>query len=521
LLLFAAILGWTALFLHWTFRQHNGIGTPAFDIGIFDQGVWLLSRFKEPFVTVNGRHLFGDHTSFILLPLAAVYWVIPSIKVLLAAQTLALAAGALPTFLIARDKLRSEMLAALLAVAYLLQPVLGWTDLNEGFHPDAFEIPLVLFAFWFLLRHRWVGYWICVVALLLVKEDVALLTFGLGVYVALRHDRRVGWITCGVSLAYLATAFWLIIPGFLGKGSVQSNRIVFGGPTELLKKVFTDPGAVISELLTRPRGWYLWQLFAPVGFVAWLAPSLLLIAAGPLLVNLLSGFGYQFDVRYHYSTLILPVIVVATIFGVASAPRRDHKGLVGLVMVASLVCAYLWSPTPNGRVHPYIADPGSTAAVSFRRAERLLPEDAVVSAYYGFIPQIAHRDEVYMFPNPWKASNWGKLDQEGEPLPQADRVDYIFLRSNLDPDPKAVFDSIVNDFETLYRDDEVQLLRRRSASPEAPAANEVPASTEAPANTEVPASTEAPANTEDPAAPQDPAAPEAPAAPDPGLEGSG
>ncbi|MDQ6798634.1 MAG: DUF2079 domain-containing protein, partial [Actinomycetota bacterium] len=179
LLLFIAAAAWIIIFVRWSFRQQDGLGTVAFDLGIFDQGVWLLSRFKTPFVTVNGRNLFGDHTSFILLPWAIVYRVIPSAKVLLAGQAVALGAGALPVFLIAREKLRAEMLAALLAIAYLLQPVVGWMNLSESFHPDAFEIPLLLFAFWFLLRHRWVGYWVCVVALLLVKEDVALLTFGL------------------------------------------------------------------------------------------------------------------------------------------------------------------------------------------------------------------------------------------------------------------------------------------------------------------------------------------------------
>ena len=460
-LLVAAMGGYVALFLYWTLRQHDALGTQAFDIGIFDQGVWLLSRFKTPFVTVNGRNLFGDHTSFILLPFAAVYWLIPSIKVLLVAQTLALASGALATFLIARDKLRSEMFAALFAVAYLVQPVLGWTNINEGFHPDAFEIPLVLFTFWFLLRHRWVGYWICLVALLLVKEDVALLTFALGVYVALRHDKRMGLITCGVSVAYLIAAFWLIIPGFLGAGTVYSGRIPYGGPLGFVKKSLTDPFEVFSDLATRARAWYLWQLFAPLGFLAWLAPSMVLIAAGPLILNLISGFGYQHDVRYHYSTLILPVIVVATIFGVASAARRDQRSLVGVVVAAALVCAYLWSPTPVGRTHPWMADPNSPGVAAFHEAEKLLPEDAIVSAYYGYIPQISHREEVYMFPNPWKASYWGRFDQEGERLPQADRVEYVFVPVQLDAEPKAVFDSIRGEFETVYEGDNVQLLKRR------------------------------------------------------------
>ncbi|MDQ3980803.1 MAG: DUF2079 domain-containing protein, partial [Actinomycetota bacterium] len=117
-----AIVAYIWLFASWTMRHHDGLGTQAFDFGLYDQGVWLLSRFKRPFVTLMGRNLFGDHTSFILLPFVPVYWLIPSGKVLLFSQAAALGLGALPTFLLAREKLRHEMLAAGIAVAYLLHP---------------------------------------------------------------------------------------------------------------------------------------------------------------------------------------------------------------------------------------------------------------------------------------------------------------------------------------------------------------------------------------------------------------
>ena len=457
----AAVLLYIVLFLRWTFRQFDGLGQQAFDLGIFDQGVWLLSRFKKPFVTINGRNLFGDHTSFILLPWAVVYRLIPSAKVLLTGQTLALGLGAWPAFLIAREKLRDEMLAALLAVTYLLHPVLGWANLSEGFHPDAFEIPLVLLAFWFLLEHRWVGYGVCVVALLLVKEDVALLTFALGVYVALRHDRRVGWITCGVSAAYLVAAFWMVIPAFLGAGTVYKGRIPFGGPTGFVKMSFSHPGDVFAYLVTEKRGWYLWQLFAPIGFVAWWAPSVMLIAIGPLLFNLISDFGYQYDVRYHYSTLILPVVVIATIFGVAAAPRPRQRLIVGVLFAASLWCAYLWSPTPIGRVHPFIANPDTAQVASFYQAVRLLPPDAIVSAYYGYVPSIAHREEIYMFPNPWRASYWGTFKQEGQRLPRADRVQYILVPNTISAEDMATLDSLRGEFTVVFDQDGVELFERR------------------------------------------------------------
>jgi hypothetical protein len=48
-----------------------------------------------------------------------------------------------------------------------------------------------------------------VVALLLVKEDVALLTVVLGIYVAVRHDRRIGALTALVSVTYsLSPSAW-------------------------------------------------------------------------------------------------------------------------------------------------------------------------------------------------------------------------------------------------------------------------------------------------------------------------
>jgi hypothetical protein len=51
----------TFVWLAWL--THARFGTFGFDLGIFDQGVWLLSRFQDPFVTIRGLPLFGDHAS--------------------------------------------------------------------------------------------------------------------------------------------------------------------------------------------------------------------------------------------------------------------------------------------------------------------------------------------------------------------------------------------------------------------------------------------------------------------------
>jgi uncharacterized membrane protein len=74
--------------LHWTF------GTLAYDLGTVDQGVWLAGHSRDLFVTVRGLPLLGDHVRPIAFVLAPLYWVWDDVRMLLIAQTLFIAAGA-------------------------------------------------------------------------------------------------------------------------------------------------------------------------------------------------------------------------------------------------------------------------------------------------------------------------------------------------------------------------------------------------------------------------------------------
>jgi uncharacterized membrane protein len=177
-----------------TLDVHHGLGTSAYDFGLYDQGVWLLSRFEAPFVTLMGRNLLGDHTSFILFLLVPFYWVAPGAWVLLFSQSLVIALGAVPVFLYARRRLESEAVALVLAGCYLLHPAVGWTNL-ENFHPDSYLGFLVGMAIYAALARKWRLYTVFVVLSLLVKEDVALVLIPLGIWVTVRRDRRIGLLT--------------------------------------------------------------------------------------------------------------------------------------------------------------------------------------------------------------------------------------------------------------------------------------------------------------------------------------
>ncbi|MEM1333762.1 MAG: DUF2079 domain-containing protein, partial [Actinomycetota bacterium] len=198
----AAVLGYVWYFSVRSLNNHHALGTSTYDSALYDQGVWLLSRFEEPFVTLMGRNLFGDHTSFVLLFLVPIYWVFPGAGVLFIAQSVAIGAGAIPVFLYGRKRLGNEWYALFAAFAYLVHPAVGWTNL-ENFHPDGFLGAFVGFAIYAALERRWRMYAVFVVLSLLVKEDASLVVVPLGVWVALQRDRRRDGLDVRIELVNL------------------------------------------------------------------------------------------------------------------------------------------------------------------------------------------------------------------------------------------------------------------------------------------------------------------------------
>lgn len=451
----------------WGIDRHNAFGTFGFDFGIFDQGMWLLSRFREPFITIMGVHLFGDHTSFILLPLVPLYWIVPSAKVLIISQAAAISAGAVPLFLLARDKLRSEWLALAVALAFLANPALQWAGW-EQFHPDVFEIPLALFALYYMTKRRWILYGVFVFLLLLVKEDVPLMTFVLGLYVARKYDFRVGLATSLASALWFAGVLWLVLPAFNQEGTLDAWRVPYGGIGGLLKRLVTHPWDVVALAFNEDKPWYSWQLFASFGLLSLLAPSAVLIAAGPLASNLLSTFWYQYHLQYHYTTLIVAVLAFAAVVGIAHFERlRLRSAGVALLLAASVLTGWMWGPSQFARHPEPLGDSSPGHVGPIHRLLARIPDDASVSSHYSFITHLTYRREIYEFPVPWYAQNWGNGRNTGAHLPESRGVDFIVVRlAALNSRDSAILEALeASQFSRVAQHSDIVLLKRTAPEP--------------------------------------------------------
>ncbi len=441
-------------------QVHDGFGTPPYDMALFDQGIWLLSRFHAPFVTVMGRDLFGDHTAFILVLAVPLYWVYPHAQTLLVLQSCLLAAAAVPIYLLGRRLLRSTVLATALAAAYLLNPALQDGNL-EQFHPESFLVLALAVGIYAAVEWRPKLFLAAAVAALLCKQDTALLVIPLALWVAWRRNRRLGLILAGSAALYMAIAFEVIIRAFLGTASFNMTRIPFGGMLGFVEAIVTKPRQVWDYATSRGRPFYLWQMGAAVGWVFVVAPEIAAVGVLTFLENELADFGYMHHINYHYSMPLVPVLLAGTVYALSrlrTAARR--RAATGLVTACAFAACVVWGLAPFSE-HSYPHwNPSSPKVHEIDAVLRELPPHAVVSAWYPIVSHIDHRTRVYMWPTPFAAHYWGLYRHEGERLPFAGDVQYLVLPSPLTGTDASVFSGIASRFSPVDEGGGVTLYRR-------------------------------------------------------------
>lgn len=437
-------------------QQYQRFGINNFDLGIFDQGLWLLSRLQDPFLTVRGVHLFGDHTSYLMIPLAPLYWVAPHAETLLVFTVVLMAVGAPLAYLAARAIGAPSLLAAVVAIGYLAAPATQW-NVHDTFHPELFVVPLLIGSFLLFGRER--SGWAIALALtaLLAKEDAALIVVPFGLLVWWWFGRRRdGLIIAGAGVAFLLLAFQVLLPSLSPTGEMlyQWRYARLGSGFLGIAAGLVIHPEVLGEALLDPQRWqYLGLVVLPMP-LALVAPRALLVALPAALANLVSTHPYQYEIEYHYSTYLLIGVVLAAVIGAkqlgAWEGRGWRYGAVAVSAVAALAFVS-WSPlsTPWSQPHEH-----HEAA---REAIALIPADAAVSAWNRYVPHLTHRTTIYEFPNPWERLNYSA---PGLALPDPADVEWVLARRG---EFQSVTDELLasGDWEVVYDREPVLLLHRR------------------------------------------------------------
>ncbi|GGZ17865.1 hypothetical protein GCM10010387_07750 [Streptomyces inusitatus] len=401
----AALLPWSwaavlfALYATVAVRRHTLLRTTGYDLGIFEQAVRAYAHLRPPVVPLRGDgfNLLGDHFHPALALLAPLYRLWPSPLCLLLAQSALLAVAAVPLVSWAGSALGRRGAHAV-ALAYGL----SWGIASAAafdFHEVALAVPLLSFAAVALGQRRWRAAVAWAAPLVLVKEDLGLTLAALGCVIAWKGPRRLGTLTAAAGLLASAVQIKLLLPALNPAGGyAHGGNLDDGAHASPLAAIALAP---LDALRPDIKAMTLILVFAPSALLALRSP-LALLAVPTLGWRMLSQNGFHWGTSFHYSAVLMPLVVAGLIDALRPWRREAHplgaRQIRATLTTALAVTLVLLPSFPLAQ----LAQRATWRTTGHIEAARALlariPDGASVAASNRLVPQLTSRCEVVLFP---------------------------------------------------------------------------------------------------------------------------
>lgn len=401
---FAAVVGGLKL------GQHFSLQTQAYDLGLFANVLWNTLHGRFLFNSLTGASYGGDHFSPLLPVLSPLFLLWKNAAVLLLVQTGALAA-AIPAVHRLAERFLGRAGAAAFAVLFAVFPYVHHVS-RFDFHDAAFAIPLYLWALVFWDEGRTRAFWGTLVPATLLREDMALVTAGLGIYIAFLSERRndPAWRRAGLGIAAGAAILFVlemtvILPAFGSWRSAAFSYANLGGDLPSILKSLLNPVILWQNSLGDPaRLKGLAVLAAWTGGLAFLAPRALFLVAVPVALNLLAGRSAQNTFQLHYAATVIPFLFYAMVRG-AAVLARWRPGLPSWILPSALSVAALMA------FPPVFIRVGPEKRAAARELLARIPLEDSVQLSHNLFPHAALRERVGLFPMD-HPTRWVLLDRK-------------------------------------------------------------------------------------------------------------
>lgn len=321
--------------------RHLLLHSNAYDLGLFDQWIWLASKGEPPYSTMTGLHLFADHGAWTLYIASLVYKVFPSVYILLFSQSFSLCLTSIPLWFLCKSKEISDRNSLLIILCWLFQPVVFNINLFD-FHPEVWAMPLLVLFYLFEKKKKFLLCLLVAFFILGTRDGLVLLIFGLGIEQFLK---KRFWFSLGL---FFTSSIWFIFlnnfafPALNGdKGTVMalSRYQAYGSNfSEIILNILLQPNLLLSNIDWEGSFFYLFILFLPVLFFLRRISFQTLVVSIPLLVtNILSDSNAQRDLVHQYSLPISLIIIISLINGFQ---KHNHYFRYNFRLIWILLC---WS----------------------------------------------------------------------------------------------------------------------------------------------------------------------------------
>ncbi|UCH78139.1 MAG: DUF2079 domain-containing protein [Candidatus Coatesbacteria bacterium] len=411
-LLGAAVASFAALFAYLALRKFATGHAAAVDLGLQHQVYWAGARggFLHQTVLFSIPHL--NHLALLNQLLAPLSLLWPAPSALLVLQSAALAAAAVPAYLLARRHTSSPYLAWAFAVSPLLFVPLQWTALYD-FHPRALAPLLLLMGLWGVDSDRPRLGLLFLFLATLILEELAIYVGAAGLFLALGLRRRaLGFAVAAFAAAYFLAATYVVYPHLMNVADPGANPILntFGvaaSPAGFVAYLFRHPGEILGRAAEGARWAYLLHAVTPWAFFPLAAGWGWLTYVLPAGYALFSVVPSHHSLQHQYALPLVPFLLYFALRGwrrlrdaLASrglaARAAARAGATAYLVVAGVAGSALWGPL-GLKYNPNWYRPEAEGA-RFPRVARLVSAERSLGASMFELPHFSARQQIYLFP---------------------------------------------------------------------------------------------------------------------------
>jgi len=345
--------------------------------------------------------------------------VFPSPLTLQIGQAVVLASGIVPVVLLCKHFKLSGKSTILIAFIYSLYPAIS-VGCFFDIHENCFLTPLLLWTFYFFERNKWLFMYIFAALTLLVKEDAAIYLLIFALYVIISKKKYYeGAILAFGSLAYFAFALGILTststhyaemyssatanPPISGPMIDRFGNLIYNQSDGLIGAVKTailNPGYLLTQLfVTSNNDWgkliYFIKMLLPLGFIPFFTKKYsrwLLIV--PILMNMLTNYTYQYNLKYQYNFAITAFLIYAVISNLPDLKPNFRKNIISIAAVACC-CIYITSVFPTLKENYVDYKENNEKYVQMEDILNIIPKDASVCCSTFLLSHLADRDEIY------------------------------------------------------------------------------------------------------------------------------
>ncbi len=384
-----------------TTLRYLNYSSSTYDFGIFAQMFHHMKETLLPNTTCERNGLlshFAIHLSPIYYLLLPGYFLFPSPVYLQVTQSLVVASGLLPLFLLARHFSLSHKAAAVFGVVYALHPAVAGSCFYD-IHENMFLTPLLLWAFYFAEKQRWPLVYLFGLLTCLVKEDAPVYVACLALFLFFsRKDRLHGTALFCVAVAYFGAA--MVFLQSMGQGIMTGryNNFISDADLGLLsvfKTLLLNPAYLINEVFTSEKLLYMACMLLPLAGLPLLCrkPSQLLLMIPFLLINLMSDYPYQHSLGFQYNFGALAFLFYLSMRNLPEFSGRFRRYALPFMGVASAVLFLTNVGGHSGYLSSYLANWEQNQKLdAYLEA---IPEEATVQATGYLVPKLSGRMVLY------------------------------------------------------------------------------------------------------------------------------